>query len=76
MASEPITIFVDEAAAKAFKTASPREQEAFSEWFAIRLRRASGPAQSLGQIMDEIGYQAQGRGMTPEILDSIVKNEN
>jgi hypothetical protein len=29
----------------------------------------------LEQIMDEIGREAAARGMTPEILDSILKDE-
>jgi len=31
---------------------------------------------SLMQIMDDIGYQAEKNGLTPEILDSILANED
>lgn len=68
MASEPITLFVDQKAAKVFRKASPEEQKVFGQWFAERLGRATGPrGKSLDQIMDEIGFQAQRRGIRPEI---------
>ncbi|MFZ4558350.1 MAG: hypothetical protein ACOYN8_18455 [Pseudanabaena sp.] len=31
---------------------------------------------SLMQIMDDIGYQAEKNGLTPEILESILANED
>jgi len=71
MEAEPITIMVDPEAARAFRDSSPETQKELAGLFAHRLRVASpGPRQSLDEIMDEIGYQAQSRGMNSEILRS------
>jgi hypothetical protein len=77
MDAEPITIMVDPEAARVFRDSSRETQEELAKLFAHRLRVSSaGPRQSLDQIMDEIGNQAQARGMTPEILRSILEDEN
>ena len=77
MEPEPITILVDPEAAKAFRDSSPETQKELAGLFAHRLRVASAaPRQSLDEIMDEIGYQAQARGMNPEILRSILEDES
>ena len=77
MEVEPITIMVDPEAARVFRDSPPETQEELARLFAHRLRVASpGPRQSLDEIMDEIGNQAQARGMTPEILRSILEDEN
>ena len=36
---------------------------------------ASGEYRSLQQVLDETGQKAQARGLTQEILDSLLKGE-
>jgi hypothetical protein len=36
---------------------------------------AASDARPLKEVMDEIGREAQRRGMTPEILESILNDE-
>ena len=36
---------------------------------------AAADARPLKEVMDEIGREAQRRGMTPEILESILNDE-
>ena len=73
MVTEAITIRVDPKAAQIYRSASRREQRVFGAWFAMRLRRATLPRRkNLTRIMDEIGRQAQRRGMSTEILRNII----
>jgi len=73
MATEPITIEVDEAAARIFKNASPGERRALETLVSLQLLEASTPRQSLRELMDIISQRAQERGLTEEILKEILK---
>jgi hypothetical protein len=42
----------------------------------LRLRElVNSPSRPLKEIMDEIGTEAQARGLTPEILESIIHGD-
>jgi hypothetical protein len=73
MATEPITIEVDEAAARVFKNASPEERRTLEALVSLQLLEASTPRQSLRELMDIISQRAQERGLTEEILQDILK---
>jgi hypothetical protein len=73
MATEPITVEVDEAAARVFKNASPEERRTLEALVSLQLLEASTPRQSLRELMDTISQRAQERGMTEEILQEILK---
>jgi hypothetical protein len=73
MATEPITIEVDEAAARVFKNASPEERRTLEALVSLQLLEASTPRQSLRELMDIISQRAQERGLTEEILQEILK---
>ena len=75
MATEQITISVDAAAARAFKAATTDEQKKLAILLSLRLAEATGGKESLKDIMSEISRKAQQRGLTPEILDSILNDE-
>jgi hypothetical protein len=76
MTTATISIEVDSEAAKAFAAASQEERLKLELLLALRLRElTSGPSRPLKEIMDELGAKAQARGLTPEILDSLLHDE-
>ncbi len=76
MATANISIPVDAEAAKAYREASPEEQRKLAILLNVRLRELTlGPTRPLKEIMDEIGVQAEARGLTPEVLDAILHDE-
>lgn len=75
MATEQITIRVDAEAARAFKAASVEEQRKLEALLSMRLREVTGSQESLREIMGEISRKAKERGLTPEILRSILDGE-
>jgi hypothetical protein len=76
MATETITIRVDSEAARAFATASTEEQRKIQLLLSLRLQDLTkSPRKPLQAIMDEIGQRAEARGLTPAILESLLKDE-
>ena len=76
MATEDIIIEVDEAAARAFAQASPEEQQKLQLLLSLRLQELTSlPDKSLQTVMDEIGRAAEARGLTPEILGTLLRDE-
>lgn len=76
MATETITLQVDLEAAQAFKAAPAEEREKLQLLLGTWLKEyAKADAASLKETMNEISQKAQSRGLTPEILDSIMKDE-
>ena len=76
MPTATISIQVDEEAAKAFTTASAEEQRKIELLLRLRLQDLTlGPQRPLKAVMDEIGEQAEARGLTPEILESLLRDE-
>jgi hypothetical protein len=71
-----ISLRVDHDTARAFSAAPPEERRKLELLLSLRLRelidQAPGP---LSEIMDEIGRQAEAKGMTPELLDSLLHDE-
>jgi hypothetical protein len=76
MATETISIEVDPATAQAFRGAPPEERRKLQLLLRLRLRElTTAPPRPLKQIMDEIGHEAESRGLTPEILESLLNGE-
>jgi hypothetical protein len=76
MATATISIQVDEEAAKAFAAASTEEQRKIELLLSLRLQDLTISSQrSIKAVMDEIGEQAEARGLTPEILESLLHDE-
>ena len=76
MATETITIQLDSEAAKLFKEAQPKEQKKMEALLSLWLKEiATTENLSLKEVMDDIGRTAQERGLTPEILESILNEE-
>ena len=64
MSTENISITVDADAARSFFEASPEERRKMEILLGLRLRElTSTDARSLKEIMDEIGAQAEAKGI-------------
>jgi hypothetical protein len=72
---EKITIQVDPEIAKAYREAEPEKQQKIQIFLNIMLQKAVSQKPLL-DIMEEASQQAIAKGMTPEILESILKDEN
>jgi hypothetical protein len=70
--TEKLIIHVDADAARAFKQASPGEQRQLEALLSLRLIEATRTPSSLAETMREIGRAARQRGLTPEILRSLL----
>ncbi|MCC6125847.1 MAG: hypothetical protein IT426_12845 [Pirellulales bacterium] len=73
MSTATISIEVDAETARAFALAPIEEKRKIQLLLELRLRELTSPAaKSLKEIMDEIGANAEARGLTPEILESLL----
>jgi hypothetical protein len=72
MQTEEITIRVDPEAAEAYRSAPDDVRRKLDLLLSIRLHEALRPGRSLQEVMREISRKAQERGLTPEILESIL----
>jgi len=72
---ETITIQVDTEIAKAYREAEPERQQKIQMFLNIMLQKAVSQ-KTLLDIMEEASQQAIANGITPEILGSILNNEN
>jgi len=72
MGLEQITIFVNTDVANAYRIASEEERRKLDLLVNLRLRDATRTKSSLKQTMGEISQNAQERGLTPDILQSIL----
>jgi hypothetical protein len=76
MTTSTIALEVDADTARAFSQASVEERQKIQLLLALRLRELlARPARPLKEVMNEIGAKAQARGLTPEILESILRDE-
>ena len=76
MATLNITIEVDEAAGRAFAEASPDEQQKLQLLLSLRLQELTATqGRTLQSVMDETGRAAEGRGLTPEFLENLLRDE-
>jgi hypothetical protein len=75
MQTETISIPLDPQAARAYTTARAEEKLKMQALVSLWLRElTAGELPSLEQVLDEAGRKAQARGLTPEILDSLLKD--
>ena len=76
MSTEAITLEIDSEAAQAFKSVSVEDREKLQVLLGMWLKEyAKADAASLKELMHEISRKAHSRGLTPEILDSILVEE-
>jgi hypothetical protein len=74
MATETITIQVDREAARAYKAAAPRDQRKMGALLSLWLKDvAMAEPAALKQMMTDLSKKARDRGLTPEILENLLK---
>ena len=70
--AEQITVSVDPEVAKRYRSASDNERRKLDLLISLRLLDATESGKSLRETVREICQSAQRRGLTPEILQSIL----
>ena len=75
METKPLTIRVSPEAARTYETASEEQKRKLDTLLSLKLHQVSRSQRSLEEIMSDISRKAQERGLTPEILDSILDDE-
>jgi hypothetical protein len=75
MIADQITVSVDADVADAYRSASDEERRKLDLLVNLRLREATRSKSSLNDVMREISGNAQRRGLTPEILRSILDEQ-
>ena len=71
-----ISLEVDADSARAFSAASAEERRRLQLLLNLRLRElTTRPARPLNEIMDDIGRKAAAAGLTPEVLDLLLRDE-
>jgi hypothetical protein len=74
MANRTITIPLDPQTARAYNSAAPEEKRKMQALLSLWLRElAARQYPSLQQVLDEVGRKAKARGLTAEVLDSLLK---
>jgi hypothetical protein len=72
MQTEEITIRVAPNDAKAYREASEERRRKLDLLLAMKLHDVLQPGVTLSTLMDEVSRKAEERGLTPEILESIL----
>jgi hypothetical protein len=68
------TVRLDPQTARVSDSAEPEQKRKSQALLSLWLRQLAGSEYpSLQQILDEFGQKAKARGLTPEMLDSILK---
>lgn len=75
METKTITIRVNAEAARIFETASEEQQRKLEALFSLKLSEVARQKRSLEEVMSDISRKAEKRGLTPEILDSILNEQ-
>jgi hypothetical protein len=74
MANTSITIPLDPQSARAYDSAGPEQKRKIQALLSLWLRElAAGEYPSLQKVLDDAARKAKDRGLTPEILDSLLK---
>ena len=73
--SEQITVSVDADIAATYRNASDHDRRKLDLMVNLRLREMTAPGRSVRKTMANISRNAQQRGLTPDILRSILDEE-
>ena len=75
METEVISIRVDAETARTFKSLPEEDRRKLEALISIRLSEVSRSGEPLDAVMKEIADKAKERGLTPEILKSLLDEE-
>lgn len=75
METKTITIRVNAEVARIFEAASEEERRKLEVLLSLKLGDVTRSKRSLEEVMSEISQNAQERGLTPEILNSILNEK-
>ena len=75
METKAITIRVNAEVARIFESASEEQRRKLEALLSLKLGDATRSKPPLEEVMSEISRNAQTRGLTPEILASILNEE-
>jgi hypothetical protein len=76
MTTDTISIDVEADAAKAYREAPAEDRRKYDLLLSLRLRElTSAPMRPLAKIMDELSAEAQAKGLTPELLEDLMRAE-
>ena len=67
-----VNVPLDNETAKIYQQASSAEKKKMQVLLSLWLREFEKPSTTLEKLMDDISRKAQERGLTPEILESIL----
>lgn len=72
METRPITIQVDIESARIFEALPEEQRHKLEVLLNLKLSEATRQKRPLEVVMTEISDKAQSRGLTPEVLDSLL----
>jgi hypothetical protein len=76
MATEEITLRVSPEAAQAYRRATPQEQLKLEALVNLQLLGQLQPRRTLDAIISDMSLQAQERGLTPEALADLLRDDS
>lgn len=74
MKTKEITIRVNAEFARIFESVSEEEKRKMEVLLSLKLGEVTRQKKPLEEVMSEISRKAQERGLTPEILDSLLND--
>ncbi len=72
MATRAITIRVDPEAAQAYEAASAEERRKLDVLLSLKLTEVTTGERSLEKIMQNVSLSARARGLTPDMLKTLL----
>ena len=76
MATVPITIEVDEKVAQVYAEASAQDRMRIQMFVNLQLQDfITNPPRPLLEVIEDISAKAAARGLTPEILESMLRDD-
>jgi hypothetical protein len=75
METKPIIVHVNVEAARIFEAASEEQRHKIEALLSLKLTEVTREKRILEELMSDISQKAQERGLTSEILDSILNEQ-
>jgi hypothetical protein len=69
-----VNVSLDNETAKIYQQASSADKKKMQVLLSLWLREFEKPSMTLEKLMDDVSRKAQERGLTPEILESMLND--